>query len=202
MPIEINRSIFRNSHDNDLSGLIEKKTVMMVGEGTQRRSARCLSRAPVVENSCPNSSDSISSRGYPQIFAELLERLTIHAGCTAIGPDRFIRFVHTLLYDVKRLVCRDRRPHPVSSCSVNPTHLIRPLCSSPITGPSTLIQVGPSQTLASVLASRFWPLQRIPWHPRSGSCSSTPEPASASRPLYAGCCPSSNQVADRLVPED
>jgi hypothetical protein len=89
----------------------------------------------------------------PQIFIELLERLTIHTGCTAIGPDRFIRFVHTLLFDMKRLVCRDRRRHPVSSCSVNPTHLIRPLCSSPITGLSALIQVGPSQTLASVL----WP---------------------------------------------
>src|ERR1700760_4322097 len=89
----------------------------------------------------------------PQIFVELLERLPIHAGCAAIGPDRFIRFVHTLLIDMKRLVCRDRRRHPVSSCSVNPTHLIRPLCSGPITGPSALIQVGPSQTLASVL----WP---------------------------------------------
>ena len=48
-----------------------------------------------------------------------------------------------LLFDMKRLVCRDRRHHPVSSCSVNPTHLIRPFCSGPTTGPSALIQVGP-----------------------------------------------------------
>jgi hypothetical protein len=38
--------------------------------------------------------------------------------------------------------------------------LTRPLCSSPITGPSSLIQTGPSQTIASVLSPRgFLPLR-------------------------------------------
>ena len=42
--------------------------------------------------------------------------------------------------------------HPVSSCSKRYDHLIRPLCSDPITGPSTLVRVGPPQFPASVLS--------------------------------------------------
>lgn len=41
---------------------------------------------------------------------------------------------------------------PVSSCSVDPTVLTRPLCSSSITEPSSLLRVGPPQILASVLS--------------------------------------------------
>ena len=52
------------------------------------------------------------------------------------------------------------------------------------------------------LASRFWPLELLPWHPRTGSCSSAQKPASASRPLYAGRRLPSTQAPDRLVPEE
>ena len=45
------------------------------------------------------------------------------------------------------------------------------------------------------------PLQLLPWHPGTGSCSSTRKPASASRPLYADCHPPSTQVTDRFIPE-
>src|SRR5262249_22417842 len=51
------------------------------------------------------------------------------------------------------------------------------------------------------LASQFWPLQLLPWHPGTGSCSSTRKPASASRPLYADCYLPSTQVTDRFIPE-
>ena len=69
-----------------------------------------------------------------------------------VGFDRFVSFVQlTFLYS-KRLVCRTFRSHPVSSCSKQYDHLIRPLCSGPITRPSTLIRVGPPQSPASVLS--------------------------------------------------
>ena len=45
------------------------------------------------------------------------------------------------------------RVHPVSSCFAKCDRLTRPLCSSPITGLSSLIRVGPPQCSASVL----WP---------------------------------------------
>jgi len=35
-------------------------------------------------------------------------------------------------------------------------YLTRPLCSDPITGPSTLVRIGPSQSLASVLSPHGW----------------------------------------------
>ncbi len=44
--------------------------------------------------------------------------------------------------------------HPVSSCFKGYGHLTRPLRSSPITGLSSLLRVGPPQSLASVLLPR------------------------------------------------
>ncbi|ACE93831.1 hypothetical protein AMK01_PB00134 (plasmid) [Rhizobium sp. N6212] len=73
-------------------------------------------------------------------------------GCTTVGFDRFVSFVHLPLLNPKRLVCRTYRSHPVSSCSKQYDHLIRSLCSGPITGPSTLIRIGPPQSPASVLS--------------------------------------------------
>src|ERR1700751_2876738 len=46
------------------------------------------------------------------------------------------------------------RGHPVTSCFDKCDRLTRPLCSSPITGPSLLIRVGPPQCSASVLSPR------------------------------------------------
>src|SRR5258708_19892567 len=46
------------------------------------------------------------------------------------------------------------RGHPVTSCFAKCDRLTRPLCSSPITGPSSLIRVVPPQCSASVLSPR------------------------------------------------
>src|SRR5208282_1584656 len=89
-----------------------------------------------------------------QVGFELLDCLPVHAGRTLVGFDRFVRFVHSPFLDRERLVCRIRRRHPVSSCFAEHDHLTRPLCSSPITGPSTLLRVDPSQSPASVLSPR------------------------------------------------
>ena len=69
-----------------------------------------------------------------------------------VGFDRFVSFIHSAFLYSKRLVCRTFRSHPVSSCFKQYDHLIRPLCSAPITGSSTLIRGGPSQSPASVLS--------------------------------------------------
>ena len=69
----------------------------------------------------------------PQVGFELLDRLPIRAGRTPIGFDRFVCFVHSPLIDLKRLVCRIRCRHPVSSCSNKYDSLTRPLRSSSIT---------------------------------------------------------------------
>ena len=61
--------------------------------------------------------------------------LQMHQGAEIRWVEASYTAIHTFLIDTKRLVCRDRRRHPVSSWSVNTTVLIRPLCSSPITGP-------------------------------------------------------------------
>src|SRR5258708_35894875 len=67
----------------------------------------------------------VGSRAYPvpdlveitlQVGLELLDRLTIHASRSSIGFNRFVRFIHQLLIDVERLVCRTHRGPPVSSC--------------------------------------------------------------------------------------
>src|SRR5450755_3372414 len=63
----------------------------------------------------------------------------------------------------------------------------RPLCSSPITGPSSLVRVGPPQCSALVLSARGFGRLRFSLHiGATGSRSSVQSPASESRPLYAG----------------
>jgi hypothetical protein len=79
--------------------------------------------------------------------------------------------------------------------------LTRPLCSSPITGPSSLVRVGPPQCSALVLSPRG--SGRLCFSlviGATGSCSSVPSPASESRPLYAGRHPPSHQAPDGFVP--
>src|SRR6266436_1450485 len=119
----------------------------------------------------------VASRAHPvpdpveiplQVGFERLDRLSVHTGPAFAGPDRFVGFVHSPLIDHKRLVCRIRRRHPVTSCFARYDHLIRPLRSSPITAPSSLLQAGPSQLPASVLSPRgFRPLVLLPWHQES-----------------------------------
>ena len=93
-----------------------------------------------------------------------------------------------------------------SSCfqlSREGNHLIRSLCSSPITAPSSLLRIGPPQCSASVLSPRG--CRHLCFSLDSGatgSCSSAREPVSASRPLYAGRRLPGHQAPGRLVPGD
>src|SRR5208283_4738136 len=112
---------------------------------------------------CAHRWSKVSPRGHPlpdpvevscKILLKHLQDLTVNPGCAMVGFDRFVSFIHLTFLDSKRLVCRIYRSHPVSSCSKQYDHLIRPLCSDPITGPSTLVRVGPSQFPASVLSPR------------------------------------------------
>src|ERR1700740_2093090 len=122
-----------------------------------------------------------------QVGPDVSDRLLVHSSRPSIGFDRFIRFVHPAFIDVERFVGRMHRGHPVSSCFGNCDRLTRPLCSSPITGPSLLVRVGPSQCSASVLSPRgFGRLSFSLIIGATGSCSSVRSPESASPPPYAG----------------
>src|SRR5579884_2283743 len=94
-----------------------------------------------------------------------------------------------------------------------PTWSVRPLGSSPITGPSQLLRAGPPLPLASVLCrSRFLPLAGLPLATRGPtspistgrryrndrfSCS-LPAPATSSRHLYTGHRQDDTQAASWL----
>src|SRR5208337_189099 len=80
-------------------------------------------------------------------------------------------------------------------------YLTRSLCSDPITGPSTLLRIGPPQSLASVLSPRG--LRRLSFSLGiKGLVPAVPRksPVSDSRPLYAGRRPPSHQAPGGLVP--
>ena len=67
--------------------------------------------------------------------------------------------------------------------------------------PSSLLRVGPPQCSASVRSPRGFRRLGFSLHiGATGSCSSTRQPASASRPLYAGRRPLSHQASRGLVP--
>src|SRR5215469_656832 len=78
--------------------------------------------------------------------------------------------------------------------------LTRPLCSSPITGLSSLLRVGPPQCSALVLSPRGFGRLCFSLIGATGSCSSVQPPASASRPLYAGGHLLSPQASSRFIP--
>jgi len=82
---------------------------------------------------------------------------------------------------------------------------MRPLDPTPSLQPhyelSSLLRVGPSQCSASVRSPRGF--RRLGFSlviRATGSCSSAQQPASASRPLYAGRRPLSHQASSGLVP--
>lgn len=80
--------------------------------------------------------------------------------------------------------------------------LTRTLCSSRITSHHRLLRSYPSQGSASVLSPRG--CRHLCFSlviGATGSCSSTPKPESASRPLYAGRRLPSNPVSGKFVPE-
>jgi len=67
--------------------------------------------------------------------------------------------------------------------------------------PSSLLRVGPPQCSASVRSPRGFRRLGFSLNIRAtGSCSSTRQPASASRPLYAGRRPLRHQAPSGLVP--
>ena len=83
--------------------------------------------------------------------------------------------------------------------------VMRPLDPTPSLqphyGPSSLIRVGPPQCSASVRSPRGFRRLGFSLHiGTTGSCSSTRQPASASRPLYADRRPRSHQAPRGLVP--
>ena len=83
--------------------------------------------------------------------------------------------------------------------------VMRPLDPTPSLqpryGPSSLLRVGPPQCSASVRSPRGFGRLGFSLHIRAtGSCSSTRQPASASRPLYADRRPLSHQAPRGLVP--
>src|SRR5215468_5802810 len=87
---------------------------------------------------------------------------------------------------------------PVASVMrlLDPTPLLQPLY-----GPSSLLRVGPSQCSASVHSPcSFSCLSFSLSIGATGSCSSTRQPAFASRPLYAGRRPRSHQAPRELIP--
>ena len=83
--------------------------------------------------------------------------------------------------------------------------LMRPLDPTPSLQPhyepSSLLRVGPPQCSASVRSPRGFRRLGFFLNIRAtGSCSSTRQPASASRPLYAGRRPLRHQAPSGLVP--
>src|SRR6266851_7853021 len=83
--------------------------------------------------------------------------------------------------------------------------LMRPLDPTPSLQPhyelSPLLRVGPPQCSASVRSPRGFGRLGFSLNIRAtGSCSSAQQPASASRPLYAGRHPLSHQAPRGLVP--
>jgi hypothetical protein len=80
-------------------------------------------------------------------------------------------------------------------------HLTRSLCSGPITGPSSLIRIGPSQCSTSVRSPHgFNHLHFSLGIGATGSRSSVRKPVSDSRPLYAGRRLPSNQGSRQASP--
>ena len=99
----------------------------------------------------------------------------------------FVALIRLLLFPV------ERRIQPL-----DPTPLLQPHYQ-----PSSLLQVGPSQCSASVRSPRgFYHLCFSLHIGTTGSRSSAREPGSASRLLYAGRRLPSNQVSDRLIPQE
>ena len=152
-----------------------------------------------------------------KVLLELLDRLLIHAGRTLVRLDPPIGLPHGPLGDLKRLRLRLAHPtHPTSPRLIaKPARTTRPLRSSPITGPSTLIRDGPPLCPASLLSpSQFrclgfslrttsrrpkplhWPAS----HRGDRFPSSAQEPRPRSRHLHAGHRLASQQAPARLIP--
>ena len=89
----------------------------------------------------------------------------VHARRSTPGPDLLPRLIHEALGDLKRLPRRVRSAHqllPDERVGFRVSWPARPLRSSPITGPSTLLRAGPPLRLAVLCPKRFLPPRVLP----------------------------------------
>src|SRR5690349_19366305 len=89
-----------------------------------------------------------------QVLLELHHRLLIHAGAALVRLDPPIGLPNGPLGDLKRLWLRLAHPAPpaLPRLTAKLTRTTLPLRSSPITGPSSLLRVGPPLCPASLLS--------------------------------------------------
>jgi len=89
----------------------------------------------------------------------------VHARRSVLGPDLLPRLEHEALGDLKRLprrVCSAHQLLPDQRVGFRVSWPARPLGSSPITGPSTLLRAGPPLRLAVLCPRRFLPPEVLP----------------------------------------
>jgi hypothetical protein len=89
----------------------------------------------------------------------------IHARRSVIGPDLLPRLKHEAFGNLKRLhrrVCSAHQLLPDQRVGFWVSWPARPLRSSPITGPSTLLRAGPPLRLAVLCPRRFLPPRVLP----------------------------------------
>jgi hypothetical protein len=147
----------------------------------------------------------------PLLALELFDADGVHAGSAGVVTDLLPRLVDEALWYLKRLHLPLWSIHQLIPRRVDiwTTWLARPLRSSPITGPSSLLRAGPPLCLASVLCPlRFLPLGVLPSGDQAAATGpqhrgdrfspSLPAPATSSRHLYTGHHRGDIQAAPRL----
>ena len=145
----------------------------------------------------------------PLTALELRDAHAIHARRSVIGPDLLPRLIHEAFRDLKRpprWVCSAHQLLPDTRVGIRVSWLARPLRSSPITGPSTLIRAGPPLRLAVLCPRRFLPprfsLSRPKGHqPRSLAAgietTGSPLPCQRPRRAHATLTPSTTKATRR-----
>ena len=155
----------------------------------------------MVESSFPNSSDSRSCRDFSSGRPRIARSSAHPPGCAALDLTALYASYTSRLSILNGLSCCIHRDHPVSSCHGECNHLTRPLCSSPITGPSSLIRIGPSQCSASVLSPRgFGRLRFSLGIGATGSRSSVRKPVSDFTPPLRRSPPAQSSGTQRTCP--
>ena len=170
--------------------------------------------APAAGSSSPTTADSTACRGSRQVRLKLLDRLAVDARRALVGLDPQLRLPDGASRSQTTSVgslTGSSRATPVDHRAARTT---RPLRSSPITGPSSLLRDGPPLCPASVLSpSRFPPLGALPLdRPQATTAPlaaayrgdrfprSMQEPRPGSRHLHAGHHLANQQAPARLVP--
>lgn len=106
----------------------------------------------------------IASRAHPvpdpieilaQILIEIRQRLLVYSRATSVRFHLPIRFPYIAFSYTKRLGSL-HIDHPLAGCPMDKDPMTTPLRSSPITGPSSLLQASPPLCSASVLGPLRW----------------------------------------------